>query len=156
MSPLSSDPQRRAAQLANLRQGETRPDPTNARKHGGYGAVARRDLEAKTAEVYEAIGEDLPLRDAAGEIPAHDAAAVRMLAEVLCRLESVSEFLNRRGWETDDGDPRPAVEVERRLRSEALDWMRELGLTPASRSKLGLDQMRGISMVQAMQKQVST
>lgn len=69
-----------------------------------------------------------------------------MLAEALCRLESVAEYLNRRGWETDDGEPRPAVEVERRLRVEVADHLDALGMTPRSRAKLGLDLSRGFDL----------
>lgn len=144
--PLSKRPEARARSLANLKPGAKPAPPGNKRalRHGGYAEIAERDLEAKVAEVYSAIGEDLPLRED-GEVPRADAAALRLLAECLCRLESVSDFLGRRGWQDDDGEVRPAVDLERRLRSEALDLLRELGLTPAARSKLGVELTRAVS-----------
>ena len=146
MSPLSRDPRKRARQIANLRRGvTTTPGNQHGRRHGGYAPIARRDLDAKRREVYDALAADAPLRDAEGELPSHDAAAVRLLAECLCRLDSVSDYLSRHGWQTEDGEVRPAVEVERRLRAEALDWMRELGLTPKARAALGLDLARTAS-----------
>ena len=144
MSPLSRDPERRVRQLQNLRRGGN-PAPAGnarARTHGGYGAIAARDLDAKRAEVYDALSADAPLRDPDGGLPRHDSLAVRLLAEVLCRLDSVSDYLDRRGWQEADGSPRPAVEVERRLRAECLDLARELGLTPKSRAALGVDLVR--------------
>lgn len=149
MSPLSSDPEARARQLANLRRGETKPSPTANLRHGGYAAIARRDLDEKRAEVREALTLDAPLRDPDGGLPAPDALAVSMLAEVLCRRDNVREYLDRRGWEGDDGQPRPAVDLERRLRSEALDLMRELGMTPKARAALGLDLIRSVSAAES-------
>ena len=151
--PLSRDPKRRARQLANLRRGGN-PAPAENRRalvHGGYAAIARHDLDGKRAEVYDALSADAPLRDPDGALPRHDAAAVRLLAECLCRLESVTDYLDRRGWETDDGELRPAIDLERRLRGEALDLMRELGLTPAARSKLGVDLTRAAASAEEVE-----
>lgn len=143
MSPLSSRPEARARQLANLQPGAKTAPAGNRRaeRHGGYSAVAAERLDAKVAEVYRALGEDLPLRED-GQVPRADAAALRLLAECLCRIESVSDFLNRRGWQDDAGEVRPACDLERRLRAEALDLLRELGLTPAARAKLGVELVR--------------
>lgn len=146
--PLSGDPDARARQLANLRPGARTAPPGNRRalSHGGYAAVTRDRLDTKVREVYDALAADAPLRDLDGGLPPADAVAIRMLAEALCRLESVAEYLNRRGWETDDGEPRPAVEVERRLRVEVADHLDALGMTPRSRAKLGLDLSRGFDL----------
>jgi hypothetical protein len=143
MSPLSQRPEARARQLANLQKGGPAAPGGNRRaeRHGGYSQIAKRDLDEKVAEVYAAIGEDLPLRED-GQVPRADAVALRLLAECLCRIESVSDFLGRRGWQDKDGEVRPAVDLERRLRAEALDLLRELGLTPAARAKLGVELVR--------------
>jgi hypothetical protein len=142
--PLSKRPAARRRQLANLRPG-AKPAPVGnrrAERHGGYARIAQRDLHSKRREVFDALSADLPLRDADGEPPAHDALAVRLLCEALCRLDTVSAYLDRHGWMTDDGGVRPAADLERRLRAEALDVVRELGLTPAARAKLGVELVR--------------
>ena len=143
MTPISQRPAARQRQLANLRRGSNPAPPANRRalRHGGYAQIAAEQLDEKVAEVYRALGDDLPLREG-GEVPRADAAALRLLAECLCRLESVADFLGRRGWQDDDGEVRPAVDLERRLRSEALDLLREMGLTPAARAKLGVELVR--------------
>ena len=145
--PLSRDSEKKAAQLANLRPGAKAPEPGNVRalRHGGYGRIAET-LEAKAGEVYEALSADAPLRGPDGGLPPADAAAVTLLARCLVRLESVCEYLDRRGWETEDGAPRPAVELEARLRREAADHLDALGMSPRSRARLGLDLQRGFDL----------
>jgi phage terminase small subunit len=142
--PLSSDPKRRSRQLANLQPGGGAAGPGNGRAvtHGAYAALAPDRLDVKAREVFDALGADAPVRDGDGSLPAADVAAVRLLADVLCRLDDIGGYLSRRGWEGEDGKPRPVLDYEARLRGHALDLMRELGMTPASRAKLGLDLVR--------------
>jgi len=69
-----------------------------------------------------AFAADAPLRGEDGGLPTHDAAMVRLLADVLCRLDSIGAWLDGR-WATDEG--RPILEVERascagRPRSDAI------------------------------------
>ena len=151
MSPRqSSDPRKRERQLANLRPGPPAPAGNAlARRHGGYAAIARERLEEKVLEVADALGSDLPLRDAAGGVPRADAVAVRLLSESLCRLDDVSAHLRDFGlFDQATGEPRPALDLERRLRAETLDLAESLGLTPRSRAKLGLDLQRGFDLAQ--------
>jgi hypothetical protein len=151
VSPLSRDPHKRARQLANLRNAPAAPRAnTRALRHGAYAQISKQALDEKTREIFEAFAEDVPLRDPDGGLPSADALPVRLLAEALVRLDSVSEYLRRRGWETDDGQPRPAVEIEQRLRREAFEYGEALGLSPRSRAKLGLDLQRGFDLASAM------
>jgi hypothetical protein len=142
--PLSSDPRRRRRQLANLKRGENPAAAGNRHHvtHGGYAAVVAERLETKQREVFDALAADAPLRDHDGELPRHDTVAVTMLAKALCRLEDVETHLTQRGLLDDDGNQRPAVDLERRLRAEIGDWVDALGMTPRSRAKLGLDVAR--------------
>jgi len=146
MSPLSKDPSKRERQLANLKlgsgKGSAPPGNQRRRLHGAYGTVAPDLLDAATRQIFDALAADAPVREHDGGLPAADVPAVRLLADTLCRLDSIGEYLARRGWEGEDGKPRPVLEYEARLRSHALDMMRELGMTPASRAKLGLDLAR--------------
>jgi hypothetical protein len=138
--------------MSNLIPGGGQAGPGNSRSltHGGYARVGVERLEAKAAEVFRALSEDAPLRGPDGGLPAADAAAVTLLARCLVRLESVGEYLDRRGWEDEDGEPRAAVELERRLRQEAADHLDSLGMSPRSRAKLGLDLQRGFDLSTAM------
>jgi Phage terminase, small subunit len=148
--PLSRDPNARERQLANLRSGPSAPSGNAyARRHGGYAQIARERLDAKVIEVAEAIGEDLPLRDGDGGVPRADTVALRLLAECLVRVDDVSAHLRNFGmFDQETGEPRPALELERRLRQEALDQAESLGLTPRSRARLGLDLQRGVDLAQ--------
>lgn len=147
MSPLSSDPRKRSRQLANLTPGAGAGDggQQRARQHGAYAALPAGRVDAKVREVAQAIGEDAPVRADDGGLPAHDAVVVRQLAEALCRLDDIGDYLQRRGWEDEDGKERPVLAYEATLRRHVLDLLRELGMTPRARAALGLDLVRAQS-----------
>jgi phage terminase small subunit len=157
VSPLNGrTAEARERQLANLRNAPAAP-PGNQRRltHGGYAVVAAEQMEAKAREVFEALAADAPLRDAGGDLPAADTLAVRLLAEVLVRLDRVAADVRDHGWkDAKTGEPRPVLELEGRLRSEALTLARELGMTPASRAKLGLDLVRTDAELEARRREV--
>lgn len=144
MSPTSTDPVKKAKQLANLRKGGPPAASGNrlAVSHGAFAAIAKAELEGKVSEIYAALTADAPVREADGSLPAADGPAIRMAAEALVRLDRIAEFIERRGWEDESGKPRPVLEYESRLRGHSLDLLKELGMTPASRAKLGLDLVR--------------
>jgi hypothetical protein len=143
--PLSSDPQKRETQLANLRQGVTTAPTGNARAktHGAFAVIARERLEERELAILDALSADLPLTEADGSVPPADAVVISLFAEVLCRLADVKDYHGRRGIESAKGVLRPSVEVEGRLRREALDFAESLGMTPRSRARLGLELQRG-------------
>jgi hypothetical protein len=124
--------------LSNLKRGNNDAPVGNTRtlKHGAYARVAAEALDEKATTIFDALSADAPLRDTEGSLPAHDAVVVRLLADCLVRLDRVG------GWTvgreaTDDGQR--ALELERKLRDQALDLAESLGMTPRSRSKLGLN-----------------
>jgi hypothetical protein len=139
---LSQDPTKRATQLANLNGGRGDRGLQRSRKHGAYAAIAERELEAKVAELYHAIGEDLPVREEDGGVPAADVIVLRQLAETLVRRERVRETEVRHGIEAPDGKLRGVVEYGLRLDAHVLRLSEQLGLTPTSRARLGLDLAR--------------
>ena len=141
---------------ANLRNAPAAP-PGNqrARVHGAYAAVAADRLEAKTRQVFDALAADAPVRAVDGGLPAEDSVIVRLLADCLCRLDSVGEFLTRRGWQDDDGQPRAVLDVEARLRGQALNLAVELGMTPRSRAALGLDLVRVATAADALDEHLA-
>jgi hypothetical protein len=127
--------------LANLRPGPKAP-PGNrlAESHGGYSAVSAEEREERVGRVFEALGEDAPMRGPDGGLPRADAVAVDLLARCLVRLERVERFHRDCGWlDPKTKLPRPSVDLEGRLRREALDLAESLGMTPRSRARLGLD-----------------
>jgi hypothetical protein len=143
--PLSKRQAARDRQLANLARGDN-PAPAGNRRavtHGGYARIAAERLDAKAREVFEALSLDAPLRARGGELPAADSVAVRLLADALCRLEDVAADIRDHGWrDRTSGEQRPVVDLEQRLRREALDYCEALGMTPRSRGRLGLDLAR--------------
>lgn len=152
--PLSDDPERRAKQLANLRPGAGAGVVGNrwAHRHGGWATVARERMEATIAEVFDALASDAPLRDAEGGLPRHDTVAVHELAETMCRLEDVRAHLRSAGWlDQRTGEPRHSVlAIEDRLAGRVGRMLDQLGMTPTSRAKLGLDLTRTVDLATAM------
>jgi hypothetical protein len=137
----NSDSEMRPASLANL---SPHPNPANMnpqanRSHGAYAVLSRERLDTKTQELAQALGEDAPVRDDDGGLPRYDTVVVEQLAEAMCRLEDIGDYLARRGWEDEHGKPRPVLDYEGRLRAHVLELLRDLGMTPAARAKLGLD-----------------
>jgi phage terminase small subunit len=144
--PASRDPSKRAVQLANLRNAPAAPRGNRRTvTHGAYAALPAERVDGKVRQVADALAQDAPVRADDGGLPAADAVAVRQLAEALCRLDDIAEYLGRRGWEDDSGKPRPVLDYEGRLRSHVLDLLRELGMTPRARAALGLDLVRAAS-----------
>lgn len=155
--PVGGGGARHPNSLANLRPGAGAGDGDlqRARGHGGYAAIARERLEAKTLAIFEALAADAPLRDGAGGLPAHDAAQVALLAECLCRLEDVAANIRDFGIfepkrSKRKGQIRPAVDLEARLRREAAGYLAELGMTPKARASLGADLARTVDLATAM------
>jgi len=128
---------------ANLLPAPPAPPIGNGRaiRHGAYAALAAERLDAKARAVFDALATDAPVRDR-GALPAADSVAVRLLADALFRLDDVAEYLARCGWADAKGNLRPALHVETRLRSQALDLLDRLGMTPTARARLGLDLVR--------------
>jgi hypothetical protein len=100
--------------------------PGNQRRitHGAYSTLAPDRVDAKAREIFDALAVVAPAREVDGGLPAADVAAVRQLADTLLRIENIGEYLTRKGWEGEDGKPRPILEFEARLRSHSLDLMR--------------------------------
>lgn len=147
MSPTSSDPRKRAAQLANLRNAPSAPvGNRRALRHGAYAQIAAVELEAKAREIFDAISADAPVRAADGGLPAHDTIAVRLLAETLIRRERVRAEELAHGLEIASGprkgELRGIVQYGLRLDAQVIDLLDRLGMTPAARAKLGLDLAR--------------
>jgi hypothetical protein len=118
----STNPDKAAKQLVNLRDAPAASDGSQrAASHGVYARVVQAELEAKTAALYPAIGEDLPVRDPDGSIPAADAIPLRLLAETLIRRERVRLEELRHRIESKTGDIRGIVKFGLALDNNALD-----------------------------------
>jgi phage terminase small subunit len=100
--------------------------------------------------VFDALSLDVPLRGPDGGAPRHDTVVIRLFAEALCRLDDVKANISAHGWADAKGNPRPVLDVEARLRREALEYAEALGCTPRSRSRLGLSLVKTASLAEAM------
>lgn len=139
------------AKRAALELGRAGAGNRRAVRHGGYAEVVAERLDAKAAELFDALEADAPLRAPGGGLPPADTAAVSMLARAMCRLEDVEADIRAHGWrDAETGEARPLLERERELRREIGDWLDALGMTPRSRSRLGVDLARTVDLASAM------
>jgi hypothetical protein len=153
LAPVGGGGARHPNSLANLQPAPAAPlGNDRTRRHGGYAAVARDQLAERVAVIYDALAVDAPLRDSDDQLPMADSAIVRLLAEALCRVESVSAHLTDTGWlDQKTQEPRHAVlDLEGRLRREAAGYMEQLGMTPKARAALGVDLARTVDLATAM------
>ena len=109
--PLSRDPKKRAAQLANLRRGETVAPlgHTRSLKHGARSTLAMTPNDRDLAEIIDALTATAPVRDPDGGLPAVDEAAVEIAARALKRYRSVSTWCDLHGRVKDNGEEQPAA-----------------------------------------------
>jgi hypothetical protein len=152
MSPLSRDEDARGRQLANLRPAPAPPaGNVRALQHGAHARRATVIAAGSWAErIYAELASEAPLRDSAGELPAHDRQLVELLASALARLQAVQSWLDTRPAVDEKGRPWPAEEAAVRLRREIAGHLDALGMSPRSRARLGLDLQRTVDLSTAM------
>ncbi len=109
------------------------PGNTAALRHGAY-AVVR--LGPRVDELAD------HLRDAVPAFAASDEVALRLLSLALARIEATSVALP----DASPADQQRLRADERAWANSARNLLADLGMTPASRVRLGLDLVRGTSM----------
>ena len=146
--PLSGDPDARRRQIANLKPG-ARVAPTGnvrARRHGGYSEALVADVEREIVELRDALGATAPLRDSEGGLPAADTVAFERAARALRRYRTVDQWVALHGaLDEKTGDVKPAARLADELGRSLDGILDRLGLTPAGRTRLGLDVARAQS-----------
>ena len=148
--PLSTDPEKKARQLANLPN--MRGEPTSATWGPGatptlvHGLRSRRPpsivLDPLVREIEEALAADLPLQAAGGGAPAADRFAVELSAIALLRVRRVSAYLELHGDIDEHGNLRPALDGLGKAVEHAARMLDRLGCSPRARVALGLDVAR--------------
>ncbi len=119
-------------------------------KHGAKAQVHPARIEEKARAIDKVLAE-VPVRNPDGRVPIHDRGVIEMLAVIRCRLEDVGAYLDEHGViNPKTGKPLSAGLWERRLQSQALRLEKELGMTPLSRSKLGVNLARTADLAAAM------
>ncbi len=138
-SYVSKDSAKRRNQLANLRVGGSNLGRT--RTHGLFAALTREEVDAKTLELFEALGDSAPVKDGDG-LPAADAPLVADLAKQMVLRDRVLDFVYRKGFEDAEGNPRSVLGDLAKLNANILSGFEALECSPRSRARLGLDLQR--------------
>lgn len=147
--PLSSDPDRRRAQLANLRPGSGQAGAGNQRAlaHGGYSEALVADVSDEVRELMDALGATAPVRDADGSLPSADVAAVERVARLLRRWRKLEAWLDAHGAIVEKtGEVKPAAKYAAELGESLGRALDTMGMSPTSRARLGLDLARSFDL----------
>lgn len=150
--PTGGGGARHPASLANLRNAPVPPAGNQrARRHGGYSEALVADVEREVREVMDALAEAAPVRGPDGELPAADVAAVEVAARALRRYRTVAGWCDQYGrLDERTGAAKPAAALELETERALCRALGELGLTPMSRSKLGVALARMADLSTAM------
>jgi hypothetical protein len=132
---ISDDAKRR--QVAGLKPAP--PAPKGNKRTVTHGATATPDPRRQRKLEAEILGV-LPVVDEHGNPHPSDAIATRLLAIALVRLESVTRYVTKHGAITRSGKLSAAAEWEDKLNGRCMRIAGELGLTPAARVKLNLQE----------------
>jgi hypothetical protein len=133
---------RNPASLRNLIPGGPRGAAAEAGNqraltHGASSALLVKDVSAEVAELRDALSEAAPVQED-GSPPAADVAALEAAARALKRYRHISNWCDLHGRLDSDGEVRPAAQHELAAERSLLGLLDSLGMTPQSRSKLGL------------------
>jgi P27 family predicted phage terminase small subunit len=134
---LSSDPEKRARQLANLVDAPPAP-PGNGRAlvHGGTATVAIPGLDDARREILAAFSDAAPVKEG-GAVPLADVAALELAARAFARARSADAWVAEHGL-IDEATKQvhEAAKYAERATKTANALLKELGMTPSSRMKL--------------------
>jgi hypothetical protein len=140
----------------SFRGTSSQPAPKGNRRgvhHGGGVTVKshRVEIEAKEAEIIEELAAAAPVRGVDGGLPSHDVFAVRLLATEMVRYANMTAYSYDYGLLDDNGEPRQSLlDLMGKTADRILRLLTSMGMTPASRAKLGLDLVRQASLSEAM------
>lgn len=148
--PLSEDPEARARQLANLRQGGGPNagswEPGQASPTLTHGLRTRRPpgplLGEAASEIVDALAETVPLRAPDGGVMPQFIPAVEAAAVDLIIVRRALGFLTAKGWEDARGRLRPEVDGLSKANARFMAKLDALGATPVSYARLGFDVAR--------------
>lgn len=141
---LSTDPQKRERQLANLKRGGTVAPAGNQRRltHGAFSEVLVRNVETEVAELAAALAGAAPVQ-INGQPPAADIVALEQAARALKRWRHISAWCDAHGRIAEKtGNVKQAAELELKAEAALTAALDRLGMNPAARAKLGVDLAR--------------
>ena len=140
--PVGGGGARNPRSLANLRPGAGAWTP-GATTNLEHGLRSRRPgpavLDPLAREIEDALAEDLPIKDASGDVPAADRFAVELAAIALLRVRRCSAFLELHGDADERGNLRSAFLELGKAVEHAARMLDRLGCSPRARAALGVD-----------------
>jgi hypothetical protein len=137
--------------IANIQTPDGQPiagaeaDNRRALKGGWHSA---RVLAPRAEELRDEIASLVPA------IGPSDEPAVKLLAWQLARCERANAWLDEHGLLTDSGAPQPVLRVLSTWENSAARLLDQLGMSPTSRARLGLDLSRAGALAEERMRAV--
>lgn len=135
--------------------GSSQPAPKGNKRGVNHGGMVTRkshaaEMQAKQEELESALAADTPVRSPSGELPVHDKYIVRLLADVMVQFDNMSAFAREHGFLDERGDPLTFVKLYGEVADRIARLLDKLGMTPASRAKLGLALVKQATLAEAI------
>jgi hypothetical protein len=121
-------------------------------RHGGL--VTRKssaiEMAAKQEELEAALAKAAPARAPGDKLPIHDKHIVGLLAATMVQFDNMTEFSREHGFLDEHGDPLTFVDVYGKVADRIARLLDKMGMTPASRAKLGLALVKQATLAEAL------
>ncbi len=147
--PPGQHPNSRAALARGRVKGAAKPGNSRAVTHR-LGTRLAVNHPPDVQEVYEALAASAPVRDAEGDLPAYDVAAVELIALRLAKIRYGHAWVDEHGWFDAEGELRPIVSSLAQWERQLTEQLDRMGMTAAGRARLGLDLARTTDLATAM------
>lgn len=136
--------------LANLRQAPPAEKGNGRALQHGLGAKLPENLPPEAEALRQVIRAAVPVRGPDGEAHPADEAYIAHAARFWAKVNRANDWLDEHGWFGEDGELRPVVAELRKHEDQLAKYLDQLGMTPTSRARLGLDLARTADLATAM------
>lgn len=136
--------------LANLRQAPPADKGNGRAMQHGLGAKLPENLPPEAEELRQLLRENSPVRGSDGDAHPADEAYIFNAARFWAKVNRANDWLEEHGWFGEDGQLRPVVAELRKHEDQLAKYLDQLGMTPTSRARLGLDLARTADLATAM------
>lgn len=131
------------------------PAPKGNRRGLIHGAKVTRksygkEMANKEQQIFQTLAGQAPVRASDGGLPIYDVLAVSLLADDLVRYDLMKAYSYEHGMFDEHGSPLPYVDTFFKLIDRIWRGCAAIGLTPASRAKLGLALAKSATLAEAL------
>lgn len=136
--------------LANLRQAPPAEKDNGRAMQHGLAAKLPVNMPPEAEALQEVIRAAIPVRGSDGQAHPADEPYIANAARFWAKVNRANDWLDEHSWFGEDGELRPVVAELRKHEDQLTRYLDQLGMTPTSRARLGLDLARTADLATAM------